>query len=736
MMDRDYSVMDGKTTGRTASALPRLRAANAPIAVAMMAAAMMAGACRSQETGSSQAAATAQSSASGTSAPVRPGDRPSILLVTLDTTRSDAIGPEANGITTPSFNALAARGRRFRQAYATAPETLPSHSSIMTGLYPAGHGIHENARTLPDVHPVLADRLRQAGYKTTAFVSSFVLTRRFGLARGFDRYDDDLPERGVERSSAQTTDRAIAVLNENKNDTSPLFVWVHYFDPHTPYLPAEPFRTQYAKQPYLGEVAAMDAQLGRLVQAFEQRAPGPVAIIVAADHGEGLGDHGEAQHGHLLYQSTMHVPLVVIGPRIAASVVDTPVSTRRIFHTALDLAGVSAPAPPGAAVPDQSLRGDAPEVVLGEAMKPFLEYGWQPQIMAIEGRLKAIQTRTPEVYDVIADPREGKNLAASAPLSAALTKSLNDYPIPSPGAPAQAAGAIDDEARRRLASLGYVGSTTAPVIRKDAPRPADMTKLLETLDMASTLFVQEKYREVIPLLEQILAEDANNLDAALRLATSHSMIGQDARAVAAFARAERISPDSPDVRTYLALHYARGKEWPRAVPLLERIVRESPDRLPAVEALATVREKQGAIEEAVRLRQQTYARRTPTAAEWVRLGELAMRAQQTDTAIAAFESARKLQGEARASGPAITHDLELGVLYLAARRFEDARTALDRVPASHPDYAMALFKRAQVSVLLREPDQAVRIARAKQGADATTRPLIARERLFMSGPRQ
>jgi tetratricopeptide (TPR) repeat protein len=157
-----------------------------------------------------------------------------------------------------------------------------------------------------------------------------------------------------------------------------------------------------------------------------------------------------------------------------------------------------------------------------------------------------------------------------------------------------------------------------------------------------------------------------------------------------------------------------------------------------VEALATVREKQGALAEAVRLRQQAYARRTPSAAEWVRLGELAMQAQQTDTAIVAFESARKLQGEARGSGsgPAFTHDLELGVLYLAARRFEEARAALDRVPATHPDYAMALFKRAQVSVLLKEPDQAARIARAKQGADATTRALIARERLFMTGPGQ
>ena len=196
-----------------------------------------------------------------------PPARPSILLVTLDTTRADAIGPEARGVDTPAFNALAARGRRFRQAYATAPETLPSHSSMMTGLYPGGHGVHENARHLADTHPVVAARLKDAGYRTAAFVSSFILARRFGLARGFDVYDDTLPAGQVERTSRATTDQALAYLGQASSQ--PLFLWVHYFDPHTPYAPAPPFAASYAKTPYLGEIAAMDEQLGRLVQAFD-----------------------------------------------------------------------------------------------------------------------------------------------------------------------------------------------------------------------------------------------------------------------------------------------------------------------------------------------------------------------------------------------------------------------------------------------------------------------------------
>jgi arylsulfatase A-like enzyme/Tfp pilus assembly protein PilF len=687
------------------------------IAIVALAGGLFAGAC-----GSGGAPSTANQTANATAnQAANPGAaaRPSILLVTLDTTRADAIGPEAKRVQTPAFNAIAARGQRFRQAYTTVPETLPAHSSMMTGLYPGGHGVHENARYLPEQHPVLAEKLRGAGYQTAAFISSFILARRFGIARGFDVYDDAWTATAqTERSSRETTDAALAYLAHAPRQ--PLLVWVHYFDPHAPYAPPEPFRQQYADAPYLGEIAAMDQQIGRLVQAFEQQAqsqsPGaPVAIVIAGDHGEGLGDHGESQHGHLLYQSTMHVPLVIAGPGVAPGQSDVPVSTRHIFHTILDWAGL------GSA--EGSLRKPRAEVVLGEAMKPFLSYGWQPQLMAVEGRQKVIFTRTPEVYDVVADPGEARDLAASANLPADVSKALDEYPIPSPDA-ARAPENLGDDARRRLASLGYVSAGASPVVRKEAPRPVDMVRLLDVLEEASNLFVQERYAQVIPLLEQILAADPHNLDAALRLATAHSSLGHEAKAEAAFKQAEAIAPSSPDVRTYLALHYARTKNWERAVPLLEQVVAETPERLPALEALAAIRERQGRIPEAVTLRQKIRTLRTPSAAELVHLGQLAMSVQQTTLAIDAFEQARAQQGAA------FKADLELGVLYLAARRFDDAKTALDRVPASHPEYPMALFKRAQVSVLLNEPDRAARIAQARQRADATTRELVARERLF------
>ncbi len=613
--------------------------------------------------------------------------KPSILLITMDTTRADAVGPDAAGVATPAINALIARGRRFVQAYAAVPETLPSHTSMLTGLYPAGHGVHENARYLSASTPVAAEQLQKAGYRTSAFVSSFVLARRFGLARGFDTYDDQWSEGAAERSGASTADAAIAALKTAT--ASPQFLWVHFNDPHAPYTPPEPFKTRYAKTPYLGEVAEMDRNIGRVVAAFEAATAEPRAIAIVADHGEGLGEHGEAQHGHLLYQSTMHVPLVVVGPGIAPGVTDAAVSTRRIYYTLLDWAGLG-----GA----HSLRSDDTDVVLGEAMKPFLEYGWQPQVMSVQGRFKAILSGRVEGYDVAADPVEKTDLASGPEIPSAVRNALYDYPVPVPGASSEPAN-LGADAREKLASLGYVSGGATPVVRKDAPRAADMVRILPVIEQVSALFVAGKYAQAIPLLQQVRAADPHNLDAVLRLASAHSALGHLAEADALFATAAEMAPASADVKIYRALHQARGTDWAQAIPVLEQAAREQPDRTPVTEALALIRERQG---------------------------REAMEAGRTPEALAAFEQARGLRGAA------FRYDLELGVLYLSQRRLPEAAAALDRVPANAPMYPMALFKRAQVSVLMQAPDAAARVALARAKADAMTRPLIASEKLFQS----
>jgi len=643
----------------------------------------------------------------------RPVKRPSILLVTLDTTRADAIGPDAKGIETPAFNAVAARGRRFRFAYATVPETLPSHTSMFTGVYPAAHGIHENARELPANRVTLAERLREAGYRTAAFVSGYPLVRRFGLARGFAVYDDEMTADGIERPAKLTTDRAIADI-EGKS-AEPRFVWVHYFDPHYPYEAPEPFRSAHAAKPYLGEVASMDQELGRLVDAFRKRHGTNSAILIVGDHGESLGEHGEAQHGNLLYDGAMRVPLVIDGPGVASAVIDVPVSSRRIFHTVLDWAGLQS---------ELSLRGDSMEVVVGEAMKPFLYYGWQPQIMAVENRMKAIHAGKVEAYDLVADPGETRDIAVSASISREMRRTLLEYPVPSLAAQPPAQENLNDEERKKLASLGYVAAGTKPVVRANAPRPRDMAYLFEDLDRASALFSSEDYKSAIAVLKRILAADPENLTAALRIAVAQSALGNHREAEDAFDLAERLSPDSADIRHYRALHLVRRGEFARAVPLLERVLADTPDRLAAVEALAEIREREGNVPDALRLLQRVVTLRAARPSDHIRIGMLAMATGNTPLALSSFEAARKSDGQS------FRHDLELGVLLLAARRFPEARNALDRVKPSHPDFAMVLFKRAQVSVLLNEADRSERIGRAKAGADANTRELIAREKLF------
>ena len=201
--------------------------------------------------------------------PAGEGDRASILLVTLDTTRADAVLPESGESVAPHLAALARRGRSFSQAYTTAPMTLPAHASMLTGLYPAGHGVHENARYLREDRALLAERLADAGYRTAAFISGLPLDGRFGLARGFDDYDQEMGPDGAERDAGATTDRALEWLV--RSGDGPFFLWVHYFDPHDPYEPPEPFRSRFPARPYLGEIAYMDQEIGRLLAGFEVR---------------------------------------------------------------------------------------------------------------------------------------------------------------------------------------------------------------------------------------------------------------------------------------------------------------------------------------------------------------------------------------------------------------------------------------------------------------------------------
>jgi arylsulfatase A-like enzyme/Tfp pilus assembly protein PilF len=668
----------------------------------------------------------------------RSATSPSILLVTLDTTRADAVGYESKGPETPSLDALAERGLKFFQAYTTAPQTFPAHASMLTGLYPKDHGVRENGRTFsapsegtPGREP-LAAQLARAGYRTAAFVSGFPLARTFGLAPGFETYDDEFGAGKAERSARATTDRALAYLNKNSPAAGhPLFLWVHYYDPHDPYEPPEPFRSRYAKDLYLGEIAAMDQELGRLLEDFQTRSArtGGWRVIVVGDHGEGRGEHGEAFHGHLLYQGTMRVPLVIAAggenAGLTPGIRDEPVSTRRVFDTILGWAGIEGSSTAA------SLVSPRPEIVLGEAMMPFLDYGWQPQAMAVSNRIKVIRSGVTEVYDLAADPHELTDLArrARSEPKREVAAALSDYLGKLPASPTASDSALSDEDKKRLASLGYVaGSETPSAVRPDAPNPKDRTDLFRDLDLGSARFVREDYAGAIGPLERVAAKDPNNATARLRLAVAWSILGKEGKAAEQFAAARRLRPDSLDLHAYEGLHLLRFGHEKEAEPLLASVLAADPNRLAAIEGLATLREHEGNVPEAARLLEQVIEKKSAPGPELARLGALRMAVGDTPGALSAFERARTLEGDH------FGHDLEMGVCYLSARRFAEARDALDRaierLPAKHPDLPMALFKRAEVAVLLHEPQSAGHIRRAWERADATTRPLLERDTLL------
>jgi len=624
--------------------------------------------------------------------------QPSILLVTLDTTRADRLGIETDLVDTPHLEALAARGVYFEQAYSVTPTTLPSHTSMLTGLYPADHRVRENGRVIDKKLELLPTRLKGHGYDTAAFVSGFPLAGQFGLSRGFGHYDDAFVSDAAERTATETTDLAVDWL---KGKASPLFLWVHYFDPHEPYQPPEPFRLQYPGEPYLGEIAYMDQELGRLIAAFEAQFQGrPLKIIVVGDHGEGLGDHGEALHGNLLYQGTMRVPLIVAGSGIDAGTSDRAVSVRQVFDTVLEWSGESRAG---------SLLGEQSGPVLAEALKPYMQYGWQPQFMAILDGIKVISSGDTEIYDVRIDPAESNNLDSQVEPDPALWDAIEAYSTRALAEQTQEQQTLSQEVLDKLASLGYVG---------------DMVHLFRDMDIGAGLFIRRDYAAAIPVFTRILEADSYNFMAALRLAVAYSVTGNDGQAKKLFDRARAIDPSSTDLRHYQAMHYLKNEQWDLARPLFESVLAESPGRIPALAGLAKVYSSQGDLEQAMRLLMRIVKIKDSPGLEWVRIGELRMALRDTKGAIRAFEIARKMLADQ------FTSHFELGVLYMADRRFKDAASSLDRVSSQDPDYAMALYKRAQASVLLDETDREQRVRQAWLQADKTTRPLIESERLF------
>lgn len=498
-----------------------------------------------------------------------PQKRPNILLVTLDTTRADHLG--AYGYTranTPTLDRLAANGVLFERAISAAPLTLPAHVSLLTGQYPFTHGVRNNGNfTLGDTTPTLATAFRAAGYRTAAFVSAFVLDHRYGLARGFDRYDDRL---GLERRGGETATAAEAWLRETAGDARPFFLWVHLYDPHDPYDPPPPFAAAFADRPYDGEIAYDDDVVGRLLQhADGGDGRGSTIVVVAGDHGESLGDHGEETHGLFVYESTIRVPLIIAGGALPAGRrVSELVRTIDLAPTLLDLAGAgSIPSTDGRSLrPLVDHRGAGPQDAYSETYFPQLYMNWAPLRTLQDARWKVIDAPVPELYDLANDGAERANLAArEAARTAAMRQAV--AAAAANRTPTASVAQVDRETAQKLAALGYIGAAAARAAADDAtrPDPKAMIDVFNALRAANAAIQRRQFAAAEASARRVLARDGDNAFATMVLARAELEQGRLREAAADYRRYAILVPTSADAHHWRAICLSRLGEADRAI---------------------------------------------------------------------------------------------------------------------------------------------------------------------------
>ena len=480
---------------------------------------------------------------------------PNVLLVTLDTTRADRIGCYGyEAARTPALDALAAEGVLFERARANVPLTLPSHATILTGVHPGGHGLHVNFQgALSSEVRTLAEDLRARGWRTAAFVGAWVLNAEFGLSRGFELYDD-LKDRTLRRAQQaelpadEVCDAALEWLGQDSE--RPFFAWVHFFDAHDPYEPPARF-ARVGQGPYDGEIAFADSQLARLVRWLEvtgRRAD--TIVVVAGDHGESLGEHGEAHHGLFVTESAVRVPLVLSWPGQveAGTVAADPVGLVDLAPTLLDLLGMErAPTSEGRSLV-AALRGgrlpSAPKVL--ESEYALHAFGWAPVRALVSRGWKYVEAPTPELYDLRNDPDELDNLADSESERAArMRAALATY---YGGAVQRDAGEapLDEVDAGQLGKLGYVGGVAPEVDFEEAALLRDPKTALHIQRgamRAARLLEQGRNEEVVALLEPLLAESPESDEIWSVLAQARLELGQYPAASEAFEKSLRARPD-------------------------------------------------------------------------------------------------------------------------------------------------------------------------------------------------
>lgn len=531
---------------------------------------------------------------------------PNVLLVTIDTVRADHLGCYGDThIQTPTVDALAREGIVFEHAISQVPLTWPSHAALLTGLEPFQNGVQDFAGQPLDARfRSVAQAFRKNGYSTGAVVSAFVLDRSWGLARGFDFYDDAFSPEAftarnpglIERRAGESVSRALSWLK--KDPGTPFFFWLHLYDPHSPYDPPEPYRAQYQNHPYDGEIAYADHELGRLIAWLKQaQLYNRTLIVLLSDHGESLGEHGEHEHGFFVYNATIHVPLIVkppAGTGFRPTRISRVVETTAVAPTLLRLAGIRDEIEKQFQA-SALLGGPATEAdeAYSETLYPFSSFGWSPLHSLEASRYHYIDAPEPELYDLDLDPGESRNLAPERPATIAVFKEKLHQRLTHEPYAVQAANAphLSEDGQEKLRALGYFGFR-APVSPKALAAGLPDPK--------------EKLEEFNTILQAEDALQANEVQRAEDLLSS----------------VERRDPQMYIIPFLLGEAAIRNQNWQRAAEQLQRCMVLNPYFDSAMTGLAMALTRLGRVDEARQWLNKATESNPENYRAWYQLGVL------------------------------------------------------------------------------------------------------------------
>jgi choline-sulfatase len=641
-----------------------------------------------------------------------------VVLISIDTLRSDHLPAYGYArVATPAIDALARDAILFERAYSHVPLTLPSHLTILSGQLPGHHGVRDNVGYPfdPDRHPFLPRAFKAAGYATGGAVSSFVLRAETGIGRGFDAYDSTMRhERDerldtIQRPGLETVEAALGWLAPRAG--KPFFLFLHLYEPHTPYRPPEPFASRYRASPYDGEIATADAAVGRFLGELKRLGVYDRAVVaLLSDHGEGLGEHGENQHGIFLYRTTLQVPLLLKlpGGHLGGRRVAAPARLVDLFPTLLELAGLAVPAGiDGASLLRLLPPGAAGRESYAEAFYGRIHFGWSELASLVGGpggRFHYIEAPEPELYDLAADPGETRNiLAGERRVYAALRRDLAPYRTElAPPAPA------DAETAAKLASLGYLGGGAA---RAAGPRPDPKTErpVMQAIETALDRMAAGDYAAAAPVLARALAANPQMADAWDLLARCYAKLGRNGDAAQAFEREMKLAGGSPEIALPTAAALLAAGRLDAAREHAELAMKANPQA--AYDLLIRVAAARKDEAGALALMRRAVAENAASPAVRGRLGI------HLEESGAPAEALSVLQPIAREADPPALN--ALGLALSDSGRHEEAMSVLARAVAQDPRDALGYQGLGIVSLRLERPRPAAEYLRRALALDAS-----------------